>query len=115
MSYPEPRASATTNKQQQQFFLDFLRDMDNHISALQEVGHKRITSSADATSPAPMAVEITLRVGPERNEAGAKARDEAPGETCVTYKYPCGKGPSGYIYCEVKYCESTDPVTTLPG
>jgi hypothetical protein len=100
--------------QQQQFFLDFLRNMDNHISALQEVGRKRIISSPDATSPAPTAVEITLRIGPERNEAGVAALDEAPGETCVTYKYPCGKGPSGYIYCVVKYCESTEP-TTLPG
>jgi hypothetical protein len=92
--------------------LSFLRDMDEHIAALQAAGHERLAATTDA----PSSVEITIRVGAEQHPIGDVAFDEALGTpTCVTVRVPCGKGKTGYIYCEISYCETTGPITVLPG
>jgi hypothetical protein len=111
----EPHVDAGSEGQRR-FLLDFLRDMDGHISALQAAGHKRLVAAMDSPDAAPMSVEITIRVGPEPYPSGGVALDEAPGApSCATVKVPCGEGPTGYIYCEISYCETTGPVTVSPG
>jgi hypothetical protein len=110
----EPHVDAGS-EEHRRFLLDFLRDMDEHISALQAAGHKRLVVGMDSPDAAPLSVEITIRVGPEQYAGGGVALDEALGAPyCVTVKVPCGKGPTGYIYCEISYCETTD-VTVSPG
>lgn len=97
-------------EESRQSLLNFLRDMDEHISAIQAAGHERLAGGDASPGAAPVAVEIMIRIGPEQNPNVAFA--EGLGEPqCVTTRVPCGKGKSGYIYCEVSYCETTGPIT----
>lgn len=99
------------NEVTRQYLLDLLREMDEHITALQAVGHRRMAETAGA----PIAVEIKIRVGPENGRSGGAEFDEPLGvPVCVTTHVICGESETGYIICDVSYCEITGPITVLP-
>lgn len=96
----------------QRSLMDLAKSLDEHISALHAAGCELLTRRAKAV-PRPSGIRFSITVG---QKAGRVAADSpGPGSECYTARYICGKGPSGYIYCEREVCIEVEPVTVLPG
>jgi hypothetical protein len=109
----EVRFSGEPSEDVQRSLMDLAKSLDEHISALHAAGRELLMRRAKAGAPVPSGIRFSITVG---QEAGRVAADSpGPGSECYTARYICGKGPSGYIYCEREVCIEVEPVTVLPG
>jgi hypothetical protein len=109
----EVRFEHGSNEERQESLLGFLHDVDGHIGAIQEAARDRMLRQSAAGNGAPSEIRVEIATGPNA-DPGQATFDADLTPATVTVSYPCGKGPTGYIYCTVTYTETTGPVTVSP-
>ena len=92
---------------QQRALNDFIKALEAQVAAIHAAAEHAISANGDGTSP-PSGVTVTIRAGAEKPMG--MTFDEGPGSYCYSYNAICGKGPTGYIYCQVKYCMEIGPL-----
>ncbi len=96
--------------------LELAQSVDEHVSAIQDAAQALMMRKPKASAAVPKAVWIVVKASSEKTATTVETKpvpvaDEAPGSSCHTYSFPCGKGPHGYIMCTVTYCKESGPVT----
>jgi hypothetical protein len=98
--------SAEASKEVRNSLSEFRERMDEHISALHDVGRSLLERQANASALVPSGIRVNVTIGAEPSP-----ERQAPSTWCYTETYLCGKGASGYLTCTVDVCMEVGPIT----
>jgi hypothetical protein len=101
--------SAEASREARNSLSELRERMDEHISALHDVGRSLLERQDDAGALVPRGIRVNIAIG---GEPGPER--QAPSTWCYTETYLCGEGASGYLTCTVDVCMEVGPVTIRP-
>jgi hypothetical protein len=100
------RFSPNASEEDKRVLSELAESMNEHISALQALGRAYLARKSEYDPHAPTRVLINIGVGPN-----SELFDEKLSCLSTTLTYICGKGESGYIYCQRDVLICTAPLS----
>jgi hypothetical protein len=90
----------------------FKDSINEQVAAIHAACRDFLARQGQTDTSVPREIRIDIRVSLDAPESPSRALVSADSSMeCWDHTYPCGKSPSGYIYCTQRVCMIVGPVT----